>query len=76
MTTYRIYSPSTATVTADGNVISGIDDISTDSVLDIYSPQDIYNLQGICIKHSATQADIDALSPGIYIIARKKVLVR
>lgn len=35
----------------------------------------IYNMQGVCIKHNATQADIDALSPGIYIVNGKKLLV-
>lgn len=37
---------------------------------------DIYNLQGICLKHNATQADIDALLPGFYIIAGKKVIIK
>ncbi len=35
----------------------------------------IYNMQGVCVKHNATQADIDALSPGIYIVNGKKLLV-
>ena len=37
---------------------------------------DIFNLQGVCLKRNASQADIDALDPGIYIIAGKKVFVR
>lgn len=37
---------------------------------------DIYNLQGICLKRNASQEDIDALAPGLYIIAGKKVLVK
>ena len=35
----------------------------------------IYNMQGVCVRHNATQADIDALSPGIYIVNGKKLLV-
>lgn len=37
---------------------------------------DIYSLQGICLKHNATASDIDALAPGLYIIAGKKVIVK
>ena len=39
-------------------------------------PNDIYNLQGICLKRNASQSDIDALAPGLYIIAGEKVLVK
>lgn len=38
--------------------------------------EDIFNLQGVNIKRNASQDDIDALAPGIYIIGRKKVIVR
>jgi len=37
---------------------------------------DIYNMQGVCVKRSATQADIDALPSGLYIIGGRKVVVR
>lgn len=36
----------------------------------------IYNIQGICIKRNATQEEIDDLLPGIYIIGGKKILIR
>lgn len=52
---------------------SGIDDIAAD---DAGSPNDIYTLQGVCIKRNATQEDIDALPAGLYIIGGKKVLVK
>ena len=39
-------------------------------------PNDIYNLQGVCLKRNASQDDIDALAPGLYIIAGEKVLVK
>lgn len=38
--------------------------------------QDVYSLQGICIKRNATEADIDALPEGLYIIGSKKVYVK
>ena len=41
---------------------------------DINSTRDIYSLQGVCMKREATQEDIDALAPGIYIIGGKKVV--
>ena len=57
-------------------VTSGIDDVFGDSDAEIERPNDIYTLQGVCLKRNASQADIDALTPGIYIIAGKKVLVK
>lgn len=36
----------------------------------------IYNLQGVCLKRNASQSDIDALPPGIYIIGGKKMIIR
>ena len=39
-------------------------------------PADVYNLQGILVKHNATAEDIHSLSAGIYIISGKKVLVK
>ena len=38
--------------------------------------KDVYSLQGICIKRNATEADIDALPEGLYIIGGRKVYVK
>ena len=43
---------------------------------DICLPADIYTLQGVCLKRQASQSDVEALSPGIYIIGGKKVVVK
>jgi len=60
------------------NIITGIDEIGNNpgTGAEASRPNDIINLQGICIKHNATDADIRALRPGLYIIAGKKVLVK
>lgn len=45
----------------------------------IFNPEyanDIFTLQGVCIKHNATIDDVKALEPGLYIISGKKVLVK
>ena len=57
---------------------SGIEDIITDEDENdgITRPNDIYNLQGICLKRNASEDDIKALTPGFYIIGGKKVIVR
>lgn len=52
---------------------SGVEDINPDN---ISFNADIYNLQGICLKHNATADDIKALAPGLYIIGDKKVLIK
>lgn len=39
-------------------------------------PRHIYNMQGICVKQNATDDDLRALAPGIYIIDGKKHIVR
>jgi len=39
-------------------------------------PNDIYNMQGVCLKRNASQDDINALVPGFYIIGGKKVVVK
>ncbi|MCM1458194.1 MAG: leucine-rich repeat protein [Lachnoclostridium sp.] len=64
------------TVTADGDIQLGIDDIIGDGAAEAARPNDIYNLQGVCLKRNASQADIDALFPGFYIVGGKKVLVK
>lgn len=59
------------------DVTTEIEDIATeDSDAAGSRPGDIFNLQGICLKRNASQADIDALTPGLYIIAGQKVLVK
>ncbi len=55
---------------------SAIDDIVVDTPAAPERPNDIYNLQGICLKRNASQEDVDALAPGLYIIGGKKVLVK
>ena len=41
-----------------------------------YRQNDIYTLQGVCLKRNASQSDIDALAPGLYIIGGKKVIMK
>lgn len=36
----------------------------------------IFTLQGVCMKRNATQEDVKALAPGIYIVGGKKVVVK
>lgn len=50
---------------------SGVDDL----VVAANQKNDIYNLQGICVCRGATQADIDGLPSGVYIIQGRKILV-
>lgn len=79
ITAHTLYADVVAsiTVTADGNIESGIDDIFNDSIsVNTSRPNDVYNLQGICLKRNVTEDDIDALPAGLYIIAGKKVLVK
>lgn len=60
------------------NVDSGIEDVENDydTPLTTGRQTDIYNLQGVCLKRNATEEDIRALVPGLYIIAGEKVFVR
>ncbi|MCH5237537.1 MAG: leucine-rich repeat protein, partial [Muribaculaceae bacterium] len=53
---------------------SNIDDFEFETTLGVSF--DIYTLQGVCLKREATQSDIEALAPGIYIIGGKKVMVK
>jgi len=56
---------------------SGIEDIVVDSdASEINCYTDIYNMQGICLKRNASQDDVNALAPGLYIVGGKKVLVK
>jgi len=52
---------------------SDVDELSSDGNA---NPKDIYNMQGTLVKANASQADIDALEPGIYIIGGCKVIVK
>ena len=52
---------------------SAIDDVIAPETV---HPNDIYNLQGICLKRNATDDDIKSLRPGLYIIGGKKVIVK
>ncbi len=53
--------------------VNGISDVTADGSA---TSQDVYTLQGICIKHDATPADIESLPEGLYIIGGKKVYVK
>ncbi len=52
--------------------VTGISDVIDDAD----TLQDVYTLQGVCIRRNATEADIDALPKGLYIIGGKKVYVK
>lgn len=54
------------------NEATGVDGIADENTL----CGNIFNLQGICLKRNATAEDVNALQPGLYIIAGKKVLVK
>ncbi len=64
-----------ASVTITGDVL-GIDDVKADMKASTERPNDIYNLQGICLKRNATDDDVKALTPGLYIVGGKKLLVK
>jgi len=52
---------------------TGMNELATDRGV---RPAEVYNMQGTLVKAGATRADIDALVPGLYIIAGRKVLVK
>lgn len=58
--------------------VNGLGVDSVESIFDDNSDQpfDIYTIQGIRIRHNALDEDIDSLSPGLYIVKGKKILVR
>jgi surface antigen bspA-like len=58
------------------NLDSGVEDVIFDSENGAVRPNDVYNMQGVCVKRNATQEDIDSLAPGLYIIGGKKVMIR
>lgn len=55
---------------------SGVEEITIDGSSEA-AEVNVYNLQGICVKANVARAEAtDGLTPGIYIIGGKKVLVR
>lgn len=71
-----LYAGVLASVTVSDE-ISVIEDIVVDGTDGgLQNLDDVYTPQGVCIMRGATQADIDALAPGLYIVGGKKVLVK
>lgn len=62
-----------ATFSMEYSTVTGIHNVEA---TDIALPANIYTLQGVCVKQNASQEEIDALTPGIYIVAGKKVVVK
>ncbi len=56
--------------------VSGIDDVTADEEENIHAPEGIYNLQGVKLSPTADETDINALTPGLYIINGKKTMIR
>ncbi len=56
--------------------IASIEEVEYNSFDKANCFNDIFTLQGVCVKRNATQEDVKALAPGLYIIAGKKVLVK
>ena len=52
--------------------VSGVEFVYPDDT----AKHDVYNLQGIIVKHDATLKDFNALRPGFYIVNGKKVYKR
>ena len=52
---------------------SGVEEVGMEPSETLY---DVFNLNGQLVKRQANQSDIDALTPGLYIIGGKKILVR
>jgi len=57
-------------------ICTGIEDVQFNSEAATSLSNDVYNLQGVCVKRNASQADIEALAPGLYIIGGRKVLIK
>lgn len=56
--------------------LSGIDEIAADDEENSCAPEGIFNLQGVRLSPTATEADINALTPGLYIINGRKIMIR
>lgn len=76
ITAFNLYAENNIAVIKVNGGQQGVKDVYDNNAINGEYPNDIYNLQGVCLKHNALQEDIDALAPGFYIIAGKKVLVR
>lgn len=64
-----------AEVTVSVSNLSGVEEIVTPA--DAAGRQnDVYTIQGILVKRNADSSDIRALTPGLYIIGHRKVLVK
>lgn len=73
---YSLYDGSPIAVCTINVYNSGVEDVIVDGENSSVNPNDVYNMQGVCIKRNATQEDINALAPGLYIIGGKKMIVR
>lgn len=60
------------TISKSTNVETGLENISVSENIET----SIFTLQGVCVKRQATKSDIDSLSPGVYVIGGKKVIVK
>ena len=78
-------SPGTAVITASDAyghnafaiiTVIAAEDNGVETIFPEAEKLNILTLDGILIKKDATQEDIDALPPGIYIIGGKKVIIR
>lgn len=64
-------------ITLKGDMVTGIETIEVDKLASADRvSNDIYNLQGILLQRDASQADVDALTPGLYIVGGRKVMVK
>ena len=52
--------------------LSGVESVTAESSDTV----DVYNLQGILVKHNATKEDINSLPAGLYIAGGKKVMLK
>ncbi len=73
MTLYADGPVASVTVPGDG---SFVEVIYADTSISSTRSNDIYTLQGVCVKRNATDEDVKALTPGLYIIGGKKVMVK
>jgi Leucine-rich repeat (LRR) protein len=65
-----------STIKIETTESTGVNNVSIDSGNSSALSRDVYNLQGIRVKANATNDDIRSLSPGIYVVGGKKVLVK
>ncbi|MDE6339564.1 MAG: leucine-rich repeat protein, partial [Muribaculaceae bacterium] len=59
-------------VSVDVSGASAVNEISSDP----NAPADVYNMQGVLILRNATQSELNALTPGLYIVNGKKIQIR